>query len=138
MQDEIVAGAMFGDLGFSVPLNDNGSSARQIFIPRRAKLRANAHTTVSAVGVLEHHAPHAHLLDEYLESQLAANPLGRELSDLLQRSADLASEFVACNPHVNDTVVRVRLIHNPFAAVPMRLPTPFSGPHDVHLWPRLE
>jgi len=133
---DIIAGAMFGDLGFVLNVGET-DSVRGEFIGRaRAKMRARQNTTFSAVAVVELFLPHAKLFEELLsERLLKADAFSDAVTDMIQKAFD---EIRAERDDIDfdETVARVRVMHNPYASVVLPR-TAFSGPYDEHWTPKM-
>lgn len=137
LDEWIVAGAMYGNLQFVVEMGTDPEVARDAatqFDRKKAKLRPQQNTSISAVAVLENIKPNYHLVDEMLEKHAAesrAKGIGAvesaveawHLIEQLRPDADL-----------DLTVPRLRVFHNVYAALTLD-PTMFAGPHDQHLYP---
>jgi hypothetical protein len=127
---DIMLGSMYGDSGFTFPVNTSigvgdASKMKQAFLGRGKMIRSNwsqaQNTTISAIITLSTFKPHYQLLVEMIRADRTRGI--EECETELQRtvpSFDLAWE-----------VQRVTIWHNAVA----RIPFPdglFCGPYDIH------
>jgi hypothetical protein len=131
--DFTVLGAMFGKTLITVPIvRGDGGDAEEaqpsVEFERESRyLTRTSNTTISAVAILEKVTPNQKLVDEALAKQrIGGGPDG--LRDVLR----FVYEFSEKHPEVFDTVWRLHIFKNPFAAVPWP-DAAFTGPHDL-LW----
>jgi hypothetical protein len=132
---DIVQGAMYGDIAFVIavdptdqrPLVEKGLQ----FTPKKAKLRRQQNTTISAVTVLEHFRPHQHMLDEASAQRPKQYPPKWPTKEEVEQALDILEKVRQQHPEVDLTVPRLRVVHNVYAA--LRLPiAAFSGQYDEH------
>ncbi len=129
-----VQAAMYGDAKIEVPIDfDDGQpvrEARLVHDRRTAKMRASQNTTVSAVAVLEYCTPNQHLVTEHIQMLKEANAAYETWTPRTIIRA--VTDFMDAHPETQDRALRLRVIHNRHALMP--LPTSvFDGPHDEHI-----
>lgn len=130
----IVQGAMYGDIGVTVGIDPSGRrppvDKGLRFDPKRAKLRRHQNTTISAVAVLERIRPNAHMIENALaENRHRQARSGWPTVEEFENDLKVAEKVRQEHPEVDLEVVRLRVIHNPYAALALS-PEAFNGPHD--------
>ena len=134
LMTEVIEGAMYGDLVFRMKIGPPDANIPTNITsghnPQNAMVRPKKNTSISAVAVLEHFRPNDYLLRaEYTRNRRSdpkSMPSAKELAELLEKGEN----FIIQHPEVQDTVVRMRVVHNRHAA--LALPNDvFSGPHDI-------
>jgi hypothetical protein len=137
----IMAGAMLGDLGVTIPVFvdgnepagfDPGEHARNIFGSNR-RLQPAMNTSVSAVAVVRSFNPTLWRLELASHERFRGRRPARDLRDAYRRA--VIREELATSMHdsraidLNAARARLIVLHNPFASSPINLDV-FGGPHD--------
>jgi len=130
LRSEIVAGAMHGDMGFTIQVGGVEIKPEPHFDKASARLRENVNTTISAVAIVERFQPNADLLQSEIQKRIG--PPEVELTeDTIRRVLDAMEAARADRPEIDfdQVVCRVRVVHNPHARIPLDT-TIFNGPYD--------
>lgn len=132
---DIVQGAMYGDIAFVIAIDPTGRrppvEKGSQFTPKKAKLRRQQNTTISAVAVLERFRPHQHVLDEALAQRSKEHSPKWPTKEEVKGALDILEKVRQQHPEVDLVVPRLRVVHNVYAIV--RLPIiAFPGQHDEH------
>jgi hypothetical protein len=141
---DLVAGAMFGDLTFRMPIADDGES---FDIERGAttfgsggKVQPSQMRGVSAIAIVRRFNPTAWRLSKEFEARTAGLPSWHAGMTAAQRSA-IQAEIAKTATEVEDqflrsgaydpatAVARLIVLHNPYAEHSLRLDI-LNGPHD--------
>lgn len=133
LETMLVQSAMYGNLQVIEPIDFDDrpapSEARAVYERKTAKMTVGRNTTVSAVAVLEYVYPHKHLVDAHLHSIKATMSPGTNDFATLLRAYDA---FVERHAEVEDVALRIRVIHNRYALVPLPRSI-FAGPYDEQI-----
>lgn len=130
----IVQGAMYGDIGVVIGVHPSVErppvNMGTRFDPKTAKLRSYQNTTISAVAVLERVRPNAHMIENALaENRHRQSRTGWPTAEEFEEDLRIAEEIRREHPEVDLEVVRLRVIHNPYAALALS-PEAFNREHD--------
>ncbi len=136
LDTETVQGAMFGDITYVFSVGKAGSQVpkdtRVVFAPRRAKLRPNQNTTLSAVAILECYQPNRDLIEKAMDEFYGSGEASR-LADRArwERALKIIEDLKSKNLDIDfeQEVIRLRVIHNFNACKALNLDA-FAGPHD--------
>jgi len=129
-QSDIVLGAMYGDSGFTFPVNMNtgvgdATKLKSAFLNRGKMIRPHwakpQNTTIAALITLTKIQPHYELMKEALRSA--------EDKDIEQCLTEL--ESTVPNFDLNFSIPRVIVWHNGFARIPFPADL-FCGDYDTH------
>ncbi len=151
-----VTQAMFGRLKITQLVGPEGamSEAESVYSPDERYLTPKQNTTISAVAVLEEIQPNIHILRE-AEQELFAridaeeppdDPYERGFASVTRKAkkalpqlellrAELERQYGA--EFLDKTCERLRIYHNPWAAVPLPAEA-LNGEYDEHLYYDLE
>ena len=137
LNEIIIAGAMYGNLQFVVEIGADPDAAREAetrFDRKKAKLRPQQNTSISAVAVLENIKPNYRLVVELLE-QHAAESRAKGV-DVVESAVEAWHMIEKLRPEVDLdlTIPRLRIFHNAYSVLPLDAKV-FQGPHDKHFYP---
>lgn len=136
----IVAGAMYGNLQFVVEIGAARGApgpTQTRFDRKKAKLRPQQNTTISAVAVLDQITPNFHLIEEVVQRHAEeSRAKGMPTVESAVEAYELIQRFKASRPDIDFdlTVPRLRTFHNLYAVLPLDAAM-FAGPHDEHFYP---
>jgi len=101
------------------------------FTPRKAKMRREQNTTISAVAVVEPLRPNQYMLDDALAQRRKEDLPKRPTKEEIIEALEILEKVRQQHPEVDLEVLRLRVVHNIYAAI--RLPViAFPGQYDEH------
>lgn len=143
-QPEIVAGAMFGDVGVLLPLDDPDAEGRTVF-GSGGRVQRERNRGVSAVAILEDFNPTLYRAEEAVAARLGkgipwrpglnAGTVVREQAAVIRSTNEVYEHMTATRAFIPEArVVKLTVLHNPYAAHPIGLDV-LDSPHDVQWGP---
>lgn len=143
-QPEIVAGAMFGNVGVVFALDDPDAAGRTVF-GGGGRVQPEMNRGVSAVAVLEGFNPTWYRAEEAVAARLGkgmpwradltAGEVAREQTEIARVANEVYEHMTVTGDFNPDArVAKLTVFHNPFAAHPIGLDI-LGGAHDVQ-WHR--
>lgn len=135
----IVAGAMFGRVGFTFPVGhgvdppvDPSEHSRQVF-GRDGKIRSGVNKDVSAIAVITDFNPTLWRFEERADHELPFSPdlgSGAAVERAFERQRLAQDMHAEGSIDFEAHVARLKVFHNPWASHRLSLEV-FGGPHDA-------
>ena len=141
---EIVAGAMFGDVGVNLPLDDPEATGRTVFLGG-GRVQPDRNRGLTAVAVLESFNPTLYRAELAVAARLGEGlpwypsiPRGsvvRSGAAIVRVTNEVYDHMVATGDYIPTArVAKLTVLHNPYAAYPLHLDI-LDGPYDTQ-WSR--